>query len=577
MKNKQQKLFSIIIAASLSTLLTFAATPYESSPFGTVLKEISAGKTSKSKKYQNNRILILDEGDKALLARIHLIRNASKSIDIQTFIWTNDECGRLLMYELVQAAKRGVKVRIIADQFVSNKDPKIMAFLVTVNPNIEVKHYRPVADYINPDKGHVMLKTVFRFKKLNQRMHNKIMVFDNAIAITGGRNIENSYYNFSTHMNFRDRDALVLGPVVSDMTKSFELFWKYEFSVPSRNLIDVQNVIKNDEVPQIKTRKDYLIGDMFKKLEAQADSSEQIKSTLTDKILPADKVTFLSDVPGKNRSGWLRGEGRITRLIAKTVSETETELIIQSPYFILSKKAVKLFKKLGEKSPAVDIIVSSNSFGSTDNIAAYSANYRLRSTTIEKLGMMVYEFKPHPAELLQIFPQYPQMLKKAKKDKADKTHRPFLCIHAKSFVCDSRIAYIGSYNLDPRSENLNTEVGLLIEDRIIARDLKKKILQDCKPDNSWVIAKVEMPLHLDKVNMLLQGISGLTPIDIWPIRNTSSFELIPGKTAVRPNHPDFYNNYRNAGCFPGAESSLSKKEITTRIYKAIGGLATPIL
>ena len=378
-------------------------------------------------------------------------------------------------------------------------------------------------------------------------------------------------------MNFRDRDALVLGPVVSDMTKSFELFWKYEFSVPSRNLIDVQNVIKNDEVPQIKTRKDYLIGDMFKKLEAQADSSEQIKSTLTDKILPADKVTFLSDVPGKNRSGWLRGEGRITRLIAKTVSETETELIIQSPYFILSKKAVKLFKKLGEKSPAVDIIVSSNSFGSTDNIAAYSANYRLRSTTIEKLGMMVYEFKPHPAELLQIFPQYPQMLKKAKKDKADKTHRPFLCIHAKSFVCDSRIAYIGSYNLDPRSENLNTEVGLLIEDRIIARDLKKKILQDCKPDNSWVIAKVEMPLHLDKVNMLLQGISGLTPIDIWPIRNTSSFELIPGKTAVRPNHPDFYNNYRNAGCFPGAESSLSKKEITTRIYKAIGGLATPIL
>jgi phosphatidylserine/phosphatidylglycerophosphate/cardiolipin synthase-like enzyme len=567
------------MTTALIALSSFAAAPYASSPFGSILNEISANKTSKSKKYQNNRILILDEGDKALLARIHLIRNASKSIDIQTFIWTNDECGRLMMYELVQAAGRGVKVRIIADQFVSNKDPKIMAFLVTVSPNIEVKHYRPVADYINPDKVHVMLKTVFRFKKLNQRMHNKIMVFDNSIAITGGRNIENSYYNFSTHMNFRDRDALVIGPVVADMTKSFESFWKYKYSVPSSNLIDVQNVIKNDQIPQIKTRKDYLIGDMFKKTEAQAADSEEVKSILTDKITPADKVTFLSDVPGKNRSGRLRGEGRITRIIAKTVSGTENELIIQSPYFILSKKAVKLFKKLSKKSPAVDIIVSSNSFGSTDNIAAYSANYRLRSTTIEKLGMMVYEFKPHPAELLQIFPQYPKMLKKAKaqKDKTEENKLPFLCIHAKSFVCDSRIAYIGSYNLDPRSENLNTEVGLLIEDRTIARELKNKILQDCKPDNSWVIAKVEMPLHLDKVNMLLQGISGLTPIDVWPIRNTSSFELIPGKTAVRPNHPDFYKNYRNAGCFPGAESSLSKKEITTRIYKAIGGLATPIL
>ena len=118
---------------------------------------------------------------------------------------------------------------------------------------------------------------------------------------------------------------------------------------------------------------------------------------------------------------------------------------------------------------------------------------------------------------------------------------------------------------------------MLIEDKRIATLLKAAILRDCRPGNSWVIARKPMPLGLDKLNALFQGISGLSPIDLWPVRNTSSFELIPGRTPRPPDHPAFYESYRDVGSFPGAPVGLSRKEIHTRIYKAVGGLATPLL
>ncbi len=571
--------FSVLLLTAAITLAGASASRYKTSPFGTVLDSIPQQHDDKRDRTLNNKVLLVDDGRNALLLRVHLIRHASRSIDIQTFIWTNDECGRLLMYELIQAAKRGVKVRIIADHFVSDKDPVIAAFLATVHPNIELKHYRPVADRIKPSRLHVITKMLFRFRNLNQRMHNKIMLFDNALALTGGRNIENTYYNYSLGMNFRDRDVLVSGPVVDDVKRSFERFWKCRHVVPSGKLVDVRTVIDQSRVPTFESRQDFEFGEIFADIERDADDNTLIAATFVDRILPTERVTFLSDKPGKNRSRWLGGRGKITKQLAEIVGRSENELVIQSPYFVLSEAAVDVFRCLREKGPAVPIKISSNSFGSTDNTVAYSANYRQRSTTIEDLGLQVHEFKPHPANLLKIFPQYPEMLKqaKAKHNRTPEDRMPFLCIHAKSFVSDNRFAYIGTYNLDPRSENLNTEVGLLIEDKQVAAMLRKSILRDCDPGNSWVIAKKLMPLGLDKVNALFQGISGLSPIDIWPVRNTSSFELIPGKTPLSPDHPEFYANYRDAGSFPGAPAGLSRKELNTRVYKAIGGLATPLL
>ena len=551
---------------------------FAGSPFAPNVRACRSALARKAERHSNNSVLILDNGYDALLLRIHLIRNATRSIEIQTFIWTNDECGRLIMYELIQAAKRGVKIRIIADHFVSNQDPEIMAFLATVHDNIKVKHYRPTGDRIRPSKARVILKAVFRFKDLNQRMHNKVMVFDGAIAITGGRNIENTYYNHSTGMNFKDRDVMVVGPVVADMLHSFEEFWRYRHSVASTDLKDVAQMIKRSTFRRYESRNDFAFSGYFDDIERDANDARLLQERFVDNLIDADKAKFIADKPGKNRSSGLRGGGRVTRTIKATVGKARTNLVIQSPYFVLNKDAIKVFRKLRSKIPGLTVTVSSNSFGSTDNTAAYSANYRLRSRYVEGLGFRIYEYMPHPDDLMKVFPAYPQFKKLAQAESSNKDLRsPFLCIHAKSFVIDDRIAYIGSYNLDPRSANLNTEVGLLIEDPAVAARLKASILNDCRAQNSWVIAKRQMPLKLDKVNSLFEGLMSMSPIDLWPVRNTTSFALIKGKTAVPPDDPNFYDNYMDAGTFPGADPGLSTKEILTRLYKTVGPLGTPIL
>jgi phosphatidylserine/phosphatidylglycerophosphate/cardiolipin synthase-like enzyme len=226
------------------------------------------------------------------------------------------------------------------------------------------------------------------------------------------------------------------------------------------------------------------------------------------------------------------------------------------------------------RRPGIRIIVSSNSFGSTDNLLAYSANYRLRASYIERLGMEIHEYKPLPADLLAVFPRYPEMKRLAE---AKPARLPFLCIHAKSLVVDDRIAFIGSFNLDPRSENLNTEVGLLIDDAGVAADLKRDILRDTRAENSWTIARRAIPLQIDKVNRIFDELLGSMPIDVWPFQNTTSYELRAGKQEVPPSDAEFHKNYRETGDFPGAAPGLSTKEIMTRLYKAVGPLVAPMI
>lgn len=153
----------------------------------------------------------------------------------------------------------------------------------------------------------------------------------------------------------------------------------------------------------------------------------------------------------------------------------------------------------------------------------------------------------------------------------------FLSVHAKSLVVDDRLAFIGSFNLDPRSENLNTEVGLLIEDELFARKLREEIDRDMRAENSWVVAKRQLPLRLDLLNSLIDGLLSVSPIDFWPVQNTTSFELKPDGQEVSPGHADFYRHYRDAGSFPGSTETISPKEILTRLYKAVGPPLTPIL
>lgn len=554
-----------------------AELPFAGSPFGPAVAATASAEQPKDTSI-GNRLALIGGGYDALLLRVHLIRQARVSIDIQTFIWTNDECGRLLMYELIEAARRGVQVRIIADHMVSAQDPATAAFLATVHPNLEVKHYRPAMARMKPSRLQTALAALTSFHGTNQRMHNKLMVFDDAIMITGGRNIENTYFDHSTELNFLDRDVLAVGPVARDAADSFARFWEYRHAVASRDLADVAALIASGQFPRHATRADYDFGGYFTELDREAGDAALITARFAARLKPVAKVAFIADAPGKAR-GFLSRTAHITRALRLTLEQAREHVVMQTPYLVLSPPARELFREMQERNPGLRIQVSSNSFASTDNLLAYSANYRLRNDYVEDLALQVHELKPQPAALPELFPQHALMAQRAQERIAAGRQKrpPFLCLHAKSLVVDARLAFVGSYNLDPRSENLNTEVGLLVEDAAFARELLADIARDMRAENSWVIARRDIPLKLDALNGLIDGILSLSPIDVWPIQNTSSFELRPGAAEVPPGDPAFYQNYREVGPFPGADGTLSNKEILTRLYKAIGAPLTPVL
>jgi phosphatidylserine/phosphatidylglycerophosphate/cardiolipin synthase-like enzyme len=349
--------------------------------------------------------------------------------------------------------------------------------------------------------------------------------------------------------------------------------------VSSHELVDVSAAIKRGDFRRYEKREDWGFGPFFGNLCRQADAPEEIRSRFLRRLHPAARVEFLADRPGKNNSFLFWGQGRITRRLSDAIWGAKETVIMQSPYLVLSAKARELFAGMKARRPGIRIIVSSNSFGSTDNLLAYSANYRLRASYIEKLGLEIHEYKPLPDDLLAVFPTYPEIQSLADRRRTDgkQTRLPFLCIHAKSLVVDDRIAFIGSFNLDPRSENLNTEAGLLIDDAPTAAEHKQDILRDTRAGNSWTIAKRAIPLQIDKVTRLFDEILGAMPVDVWPFQNTTSYELLPGKQEVPPGHAEFHKNYRETGDFPGAAPGLSTKEIMTRIYKAVGPLVAPMI
>ena len=183
---------------------------------------------------------ILDIGEKSLAARIHLIRAARESIEVQTFIWANDEIGGLFARELIAAAKRGVKVRIIGDQLYSGNDPKNLAAAAQTHENLQIKLFNPLNQKATSSTMDMIKGLFLNFSNLNNRMHNKLMVFDGRIGITGGRNIENAYFNWDIEYDFLDRDVLIIGPVTMDMQKSFNQYWNDPITVDLDQLIDVR-------------------------------------------------------------------------------------------------------------------------------------------------------------------------------------------------------------------------------------------------------------------------------------------------------------------------------------------------
>lgn len=553
-----------------------------------------------------NNVALLDVGEEALLLRIHLIRAARHSIAMQTLIWDNDETGRLLMYEMIQAAKRGVKVQLLIDHYVSEKHPEIAAFLATVHPNLEIKLYNPVIGQfsghkINPSILDKVTSLVSDFNKVNQRMHNKVFIVDNKIGITGGRNNQNPYYDQARGMNFKDRDVLIVGPVVADMQQSFKDFWEFKLSIPLSEMVDEESVRDGGEPKVWSTREDFVFNGLFTELFVDADDQQKIEQLFVSQLHPVKQIAFIADTPGKNDSKFLGrfyGAGEITQELAQLVSGARESVYIDTPYLVLSHSAIELFFSLRESQPDIDIRIVTNSLASTDSWQCYALSFQQKQLMLSDLKFTIYEFKPLPGDIHTFIPGYDalkarQLTPSEQEDLGELSSstkypdllqrppepgEPYLALHAKSLVIDGEIAFIGSYNLDPRSENLNTEVGLVVRDSHFAKIVQESIVLGMAPENSWVIAKNKYPVGLETPNAMLGELSRLLPfVDPWPLRYAGSYELRENSLPLDPGDDQFYEHYDFVGNFPDVPPDRAGKVLGTLTTKTFFGVVKPLL
>lgn len=520
-----------------------------------------------SKKNKTHYITILSNGDDALLTKTHLIRQAQKLILIQTFIWGSDETSRFVVYELIQAAKRGVKIKIILDYLISSKDFKLITFLTNAHPNIEVKLYNPISKNIVPSKLALIKKLTLDFRGFNQRMHNKILIIDDRVAITGGRNYQNDYYDRGTNRNFKDYEIAITGKLVKEMTDSFTEYWIHPLSVPSKDMVDVQRLIKNNKYPQYSSKKSFMLSDLFTELDACEVDKACLDKRILDITYQVKKIKFIADKPGK--TGQI-GKAKVTKTtyeLGNFFRKAKKSLIIQTPYVVIGKRSTRFFTDLAKNEPDLEILLSSNSLSSADHVHAYAFSYKNKKKYINSFRWQMFEFKLKPEDLdLIITP--------INKDK--RTKKYITTLHSKVYIIDSKAVWVGSFNLDPRSANLNTEVGVIIEDEIVAKVIEKDIRRDMADQNSWTIAKQQGMPVVSQVNNLLSTIVGLIPIvDIWPFTYSGSFELKPEKAVISCFNKDFYNNYRYAGPFPDVQ--LTEKEIKARLIKTFLGPVQPLI
>ncbi len=461
--------FKYLIAISLLKISIFAAA---NDTIATYLEKSCDRCASLSG--EKTGLYVLEKGEEALLARSWLADHAQTSIDVQYFIWSSDNIGTLAAEALLEAAERGVRVRVIVDDLLVDASESELIGL-NLHPNVSIKIYNPLHS-VGVSTTERAWNLAARFKDSNQRMHDKTAIFDGIAGITGGRNMADEYFDYDQEYNFRDRDILLVGRSVKEMQNNFDEFWESDLS---KNIEDVLSRYESkksniDVTSYYKLLHDYAddpenfepeIREYFKNI------SEVVPQVLAE-LVWADAI-FISDAPGKNDSGFgLSGGGDSTDALVEVLSNAKQSILIQSPYLIMPSGGIDFFAELIQRG--VDVKISTNSLASTDNLPAFSGYSKQRKAML-KAGIEIYEFNPEPAHRTEMIARFERIEK----------NQPIFALHAKSFVVDGETLYVGTFNLDPRSANLNTEVGVLVSNKRLAQQVEQSILLDIESNNSW--------------------------------------------------------------------------------------------
>ncbi len=560
-----------------------------------------------------HRALLLEYGQDSLLARINLIRSARQRIDLQTYIFAEDDAGHFVLMELLAAARRGVQVRVLLDQLFSLDNPRLLAALAENHVNFEIKLYNPLFGRAVTGPARFVGAIFCCFTRLNQRMHNKLLLIDGRLGITGGRNYQNRYFDWDDRFNYRDRDILIGGPAVADMQRAFEIYWRDQRAVAAAALKDV-GALTLDPDPSLRRLPDPVLthSERMLDLSAQADQPA-IAGALADTAMSVRSIEFLSDPPSKQSRGERRRKRDVSQDIRGLLAGSQREVLLQTPYLVLSPAARETFVTLQSRADPPTILVSTNSLAATDAFPVYAISHKYKRRYLRELGFRIFEYKPFPedapidldatgaelsAEALGQFASESQRFGNRRSGSTgglrglgsgwgsggSGSGRPVplreagvrISLHAKSLVVDREIAMVGTHNFDPRSDRLNTENAVLIRDPGFAALLAESLLLDMAAENAWTIARRPKPALFSGLQYGLAKTSEFLPLfDIWPWRYATSYELLEGCDPLPPSDPDFHSCYQAVGDFP--EVKLGLKGLYTRILTAFGAGLAPIL
>jgi len=390
---------------------------------------------------------LLPVGPTALDTRLVIGKLTERTLDVQTFVIRPDATGYELMDSLVKAANRGVRVRLLVDDLNTAGVDSMLAAL-SEQSNAEVRLFNPFRVGRNSLESRLM-RSLADLRRINHRMHNKLFIADNAIAIFGGRNVGDDYFMRAATANFVDFDVLGGGSVVRELSATFDDYWNSEFAYPLRLIVN-DTAVQRPAAPRpakVDPRDEAVPARLERYTRAAADlEAGQLKLAGADAQVMADRVGKIAGTRVTDPTGTVRA------FIGDLMHAATKEIFVISPYYVPGKESMEYIRKLS--AAGVSLKVLTNSLAATDEPMAHGGYLRYRKEMLE-LGVHIYELSPTLSRRAGRLAGFGES---------------FGRLHAKVIVVDRRMLFVGSMNLDARSERYNTELGVLIDSPGLAED-----------------------------------------------------------------------------------------------------------
>jgi putative cardiolipin synthase len=397
---------------------------------------------------ESNGFYPLIEGKDAFGARLVLMDNAENSIDAQYFLMKPDDAGLVFAHAMLRAADRGVRVRLLIDDVFTTVKDRALIYL-NEHPNIDVRIFNPISR-----KGFRVLNFLWNFSRSNRRMHNKSLTIDNALSIVGGRNIADEYFQLDAKGEFIDFDMIAAGPIVQEVSDSFGAYWNHELATPMEALYEGANA---DEREQFRQRFDSRMEESGHSVYGDVVNKVMTQHRLTGDVEPfiADARAIIDD-PQKLMEQVCDEHKIVAREITAALDSAQSEILIYTPYFIPRSNGMELIERI--RARGVRIVLLTNSLATNNHTSVHSAyaSYRKR---LLAAGVEVWEARGDAAY--------------QERDDGTKTRR-YLTLHTKGIMIDRRYTFVGSLNLDPRSFDLNSELGIMVDSIEMATALAER-------------------------------------------------------------------------------------------------------